>query len=232
MPYIIYGEKTLERKYGDVFFLYQIMDNFKDFDEFNLVIISEEKKKDWVVQVDCEGKKVLGVLPQIKQQIYAKNPKAQKIILMDTLSFIKDLADITHQTLSDEIVGDVEKSNIFQNNVHLNNDYIEKEIFLAHLKNSRNRTRLENILEQVLLVLNFELEPLIEYSKSMLRNIQDTGVIYSYQHCQELIDDFVLRHYTKFIDACAECMDIHNIERQDEIVNIVKGLIDRKIHSS
>lgn len=229
MPYMIYGEKILERKYGDIFFLFEVMEHFKDHDEFNLIIISEEKKNDWVIQVDCEGRKVLGLLPQIKQQIYDKNPKSRKIVLMNTLSFIKDLAEIAHQPLSAEILSDVEETNIVVTNDYFNKDYnIKTDTFFNRL----NKDRIAIAIESVFINLSDELEPLIRYSQSMLHSIKDTGDVYSYTHCTEMIDDFIVRNYSKFIDACSDFVDIQSVEKQKEIISRVRGLIDIRIYSS
>lgn len=116
----IHDNLTYERQYGDLILWKQVLFKISGSNTENVILITDDTKKDWWHKIDSAGEKIIGPNEGLKSEIY-RNTDIKLFHMYTSSAFLKDSNNILNTNISDSSIEDIQDKNLFFLDLKKNN---------------------------------------------------------------------------------------------------------------
>ncbi|WP_370209699.1 PIN domain-containing protein [Alloalcanivorax venustensis] len=106
-----YAGITYKRKYGDLIIWKQIINHAKENQIKDVVFVTDDSKSDWWWKVDSNGKKTIGVRPELTDEI-SREAGVQKFHVYNTESFLSFANEKLNAQVTEEAIEEVREVSV------------------------------------------------------------------------------------------------------------------------
>jgi hypothetical protein len=106
-----YGGITYKRKYGDLIIWKQIIDQAKSETLKDIIFITDDSKSDWWWKIDSNGKKTIGVRPELTDEL-SRDAGVERFYVYNTEGFLSYANEQLNAQVTDEAIEEVREVSV------------------------------------------------------------------------------------------------------------------------
>ena len=124
-----YSGLKYESMYGDLILWFQTLEKAKEDNYDTVILVSDEKKEDWLYSVQQQGKKIIGPRAELREEIYRVSD-IKHFDIIDTKEFLSKGSTLSSVNIDKHSMEDVENNSFYFNttttehNQKINNEEI------------------------------------------------------------------------------------------------------------